>query len=107
MFENLLVQSHLRIDLNGKHPFTLESKPNETMNVLELKVPNVMAGVALLRQFSAMGDLDQLFSNMNHLLTTVNTRIDVVFLNHTIARLGKDGSKSLKTKLLQSFPLEG
>lgn len=111
MFENLLVESDLNIQLNDRHQVRLKSVSHESQNVLELKIPNVVAGVELLRQAMSLkdlvpGDLDQRFSQASRLLSDCNTRLDVVFLNQKLVSLGKGASPNAVQKLLSAFPPE-
>ena len=109
MFENLLVQADLDIELNDGQRLRLQSSPSPTLNILELKIPNVVAGVTLLRQAMALGGLsasglDQQFSQINEGLAQCNTRLDVVFLNQKLVSLGQGATPHVVQKLLAAFP---
>lgn len=109
LFENLLIQADLDIELNNAHRVRLQSSPSSTLNILELKIPNVMAGVALLRQALAWGGLgssglDQQVSQLNDWLIHCNTRLDIVFLNQRLVSLGQGASPNVVQKLLAAFP---
>ncbi|WP_373531718.1 hypothetical protein [Vampirovibrio sp.] len=111
MFENLLIESDLKIQLNDRHQLQLKSVPHESQNILELKIPNVVAGVELLKQAMALknlvpGDLDQQFSQTSQYLSACNTRVDIVFLNQKLVSLGKGASPNAIQKLLAAFPPE-
>jgi hypothetical protein len=109
MFENLLVECDLNIHLNDRHQLQLKSVPHESQNVLELKIPSVVAGVELLCQATAFksmipGSLDQQFSQISQLLSDCNTRLNIVFLNQKLVSLGKGASPNAVQKLLAAFP---
>ncbi|WP_303674248.1 hypothetical protein [Vampirovibrio chlorellavorus] len=114
MFENLLIQADLDIELDNAQRVRLQSSPSPDLNapglnILELKIPNVVAGVALLRQAMALsglatGGLDQRFSQINTGLAQCNTRLDVYFLNQKLVSLGQGGSSQVLEKLLAAFP---
>jgi hypothetical protein len=111
MFESLLVECDLNIQLNDRHQLQLKSVSHESQNILELKIPNVVAGVELLWQAAAFkpmgsGNLDQQFSQINQLLFNCNTRLDIVFLNQKLVSLGKGASPNAIQKLLAAFPPE-
>lgn len=106
MFENLLVESDLEIEFDARHKLKLVSVANEPINVMELKIPNVVVGVALLRQMLHLGDPDRQFSRANQLLSALKIRVDVMFLNHKVVSVGHNASKNAFQKLMSAFPLE-
>jgi hypothetical protein len=111
MLENLLVEADLKIQLNDQHQVRVKSVPNDQQIVLELKIPNVMTGVELLRQARAYSELrqesiDQQFSSANQILAHFNTRLDVVFLNQKLMSVGKGAGRNTIQSLLSAFPLD-
>lgn len=114
MFENLLIQADLDIELDNAQRVRLQSATSPDfntpgLNILELKIPNVVAGVTLLRQAMALGGLgssglDQRFSQLNQWLARCNTRLDVIFLNQKLGSLGQGASPQVVQQLLAAFP---